>query len=111
VIFASAHPAGDRYLYPVRVKTSEKDRPPPQGRESYDLCFHSSGRASAQYKDGYGPFFDDDDLCGMNTDGFEEYLHTADIKIRVPSPLEALFSETFNALMQIIYGTDRRECS
>jgi SHS2 domain-containing protein len=40
---------------------------------------------------------------------FEEISHTADIKIRVRAPtLEALFSETFNALMQIIYGTDRR---
>jgi SHS2 domain-containing protein len=40
---------------------------------------------------------------------FEEISHTADIKIRVRAPtLEALFSETFNAMMQIIYGTDRK---
>jgi SHS2 domain-containing protein len=40
---------------------------------------------------------------------FEEISHTADIKIRVRAPtLEALFSETFNALMQVMYGTDRR---
>ena len=39
---------------------------------------------------------------------FEEISHTADIKIRVRAPtLEALFSETLNAMMQIIYGTDR----
>jgi SHS2 domain-containing protein len=39
---------------------------------------------------------------------FEEISHTADIKIRVRAPtLEALFSETFNALMQVMYGTDR----
>ena len=40
---------------------------------------------------------------------FEEISHTADIKIRVRAPtLEALFSETFNALMQVMYGTARR---
>jgi SHS2 domain-containing protein len=40
---------------------------------------------------------------------FEEISHTADIKIRVrASSLEALFSETLNAMMQIIYGTDRK---
>jgi SHS2 domain-containing protein len=40
---------------------------------------------------------------------FEEISHTADIKIRVRAPtLEALFSETFNALMQIMYGTARK---
>ena len=40
---------------------------------------------------------------------FEEISHTADIKIRVRAPtLESLFSETFNALMQVMYGTDRR---
>jgi SHS2 domain-containing protein len=40
---------------------------------------------------------------------FEEISHTADVKIRVHAPtLEALFSETFNALMQVMYGTDRR---
>ena len=39
---------------------------------------------------------------------FEEISHTADIKIRVRAPtLEALFSETFNALMQGMYGTER----
>lgn len=39
---------------------------------------------------------------------FEEISHTADIKIRVRAPtLEGLFSETFKALMQIMYGTDR----
>ncbi len=37
---------------------------------------------------------------------FEEISHTADVKIRVHAPtLEALFSETFNALMQVMYGT------
>ena len=42
---------------------------------------------------------------------FEEISHTADIKIRVRAPtLEALFSETLNAMMQIIYGTDRGGC-
>jgi SHS2 domain-containing protein len=40
---------------------------------------------------------------------FEEISHTADIKIRVRAPtLEVLFSETFNALMQVMYGTSRR---
>ena len=39
---------------------------------------------------------------------FEEISHTADIKIRVRAPtLEGLFSETFKALMQIMYGTNR----
>jgi SHS2 domain-containing protein len=39
---------------------------------------------------------------------FEEISHTADIKIRVRAPtLEALFSETFYALMQVMYGTAR----
>jgi SHS2 domain-containing protein len=39
---------------------------------------------------------------------FEEISHTADIKIRVRAPsLETLFSETLNAMMQIIFGTDR----
>ena len=39
---------------------------------------------------------------------FEEISHTADVKIRVRAPtLEALFSETFKALMQVMYGTDR----
>jgi SHS2 domain-containing protein len=40
---------------------------------------------------------------------FEEISHTADIKIRVrATTLEVLFSETFNALMQVMYGTSRR---
>ena len=39
---------------------------------------------------------------------FEEISHTADIKIRVRAlTLEDLFSETFNALMQVMYGTER----
>ena len=40
---------------------------------------------------------------------FEEISHTADVKIRARAPtLEALFSETFNALMQVMYGANRR---
>jgi SHS2 domain-containing protein len=39
---------------------------------------------------------------------FEEVPHTADVKIHVTAPtLEALFSETFKALMQVMYGTTR----
>jgi SHS2 domain-containing protein len=39
---------------------------------------------------------------------FEEVPHTADIKIHATaSTLEALFSETFKALMQVMYGTTR----
>ena len=39
---------------------------------------------------------------------FEEISHTADIKIRARAPtLEALFSETFNAMMEIMYGKNR----
>ena len=39
---------------------------------------------------------------------FEEISHTADVKIRARAPtLEALFSETFNALMQVMYGANR----
>jgi SHS2 domain-containing protein len=39
---------------------------------------------------------------------FEEIPHTADVKIRATAPnLELLFSEAFNALMQVLYGTDR----
>jgi SHS2 domain-containing protein len=39
---------------------------------------------------------------------FEEISHTADVKIRVHAPtLEALFSETFIALMQVMYGPNR----
>ena len=41
---------------------------------------------------------------------FKEISHTADVKIRAHAPtLEALFSETFNALMQVLYGAFRRE--
>jgi len=40
---------------------------------------------------------------------FEEISHTADVKIRArANTLEALFSETFNALMQVMYGANRR---
>jgi SHS2 domain-containing protein len=40
---------------------------------------------------------------------FEEISHTADVKIRATAPtLEALFSEAFNALMQVLYGPDRQ---
>jgi len=36
---------------------------------------------------------------------FEEISHTADVKIHASAPtLEALFSETFRALMQVMYG-------
>jgi SHS2 domain-containing protein len=39
---------------------------------------------------------------------FEELPHTADIKIRVRAPtLETLFSDTFESLMQVMYGTHR----
>jgi len=39
---------------------------------------------------------------------FEEIPHTADIKMRVRAPtLESLFSETFKALMQVLYGKNR----
>jgi SHS2 domain-containing protein len=39
---------------------------------------------------------------------FEELPHTADVKIHAAAPtLEALFSETFKALMQVIYGRSR----
>jgi SHS2 domain-containing protein len=39
---------------------------------------------------------------------FEEIPHTADVKIRASAPtLEALFSETFRALMQVMYGSQR----
>ena len=39
---------------------------------------------------------------------FEEIAHTADVKIRARAPtLEALFSETFKALMQVMYGATR----
>jgi SHS2 domain-containing protein len=40
---------------------------------------------------------------------FRELPHTADIKIEARAPTkEALFSEACNALMQIMYGKDRR---
>jgi len=40
---------------------------------------------------------------------FEEISHTADVKIRARAPtIEALFSETFKALMQVMYGAPRR---
>jgi len=40
---------------------------------------------------------------------FEEISHTADVKIRArANTLEALFSETFKALMQVMYGANRR---
>jgi SHS2 domain-containing protein len=40
---------------------------------------------------------------------FEEISHTADVKIHASAPtLETLFSETFKALMQVMYGTSRR---
>jgi len=39
---------------------------------------------------------------------FEEISHTADVKIRVHAPtLEVLFSETFSALMEVMYGKNR----
>ena len=39
---------------------------------------------------------------------FEEISHTADVKIRARAQtLDALFSEAFLALMQVVYGTDR----
>ncbi|HET6580503.1 MAG TPA: archease [Methanoregula sp.] len=39
---------------------------------------------------------------------FEEIPHTADVKIHASAPtLEELFSETFKALMQVMYGTSR----
>ncbi|MGA2917066.1 archease [Methanoregula sp.] len=40
---------------------------------------------------------------------FEEMPHTADIKIRAHAPtLETLFSEACEALMQVMYGKERR---
>ncbi len=40
---------------------------------------------------------------------FEELPHTADVKIRVRAPaLEGLFSEACDALMQVMYGKDRK---
>ena len=38
----------------------------------------------------------------------EEIPHTADVKFRATAPtLDALFSDAFDALMQVIYGNDR----
>jgi len=40
---------------------------------------------------------------------FVELSHTADVRIRVRAPtLDVLFSDAFSALMQTIFGTDRR---
>jgi SHS2 domain-containing protein len=40
---------------------------------------------------------------------FVEVSHTADVKIRATAPtLEALFSDAFCALMQVLYGPDRK---
>jgi SHS2 domain-containing protein len=40
---------------------------------------------------------------------FEEVSHTADVKIRARAPtLDALFTDAFLALMQVVYGTDRK---
>ena len=41
--------------------------------------------------------------------GFTELSHTADVKIQVSAPtLEALFSDACGALMQVMYGKDRK---
>jgi len=41
---------------------------------------------------------------------FEEISHTADVKIRArASTLDALFTDAFLALMQVVYGTDRND--
>ncbi|MDO8871534.1 MAG: archease [Methanoregula sp.] len=41
---------------------------------------------------------------------FEEISHTADVKIRARAlTLNALFTDAFLALMQVMYGTDRNE--
>jgi len=40
---------------------------------------------------------------------YEEIPHTADVRIRVRAvTVNALFSDTFAALMEVMYGTDRR---
>lgn len=40
---------------------------------------------------------------------FEELSHTADVKIRARAPsLDSLFSDAFLALMQVMYGNDRK---
>ena len=42
---------------------------------------------------------------------FEEISHTADVKIQVRAlTLTELFSDTFSALMEIVYGPDRKGC-
>jgi len=41
---------------------------------------------------------------------FEEISHTADVKIRAHAQtLDALFTDAFLALMQVVYGTDRKD--
>jgi SHS2 domain-containing protein len=41
---------------------------------------------------------------------FEEISHTADVKIRAWAPTpDALFTDAFLALMQVVYGTDRKD--
>jgi SHS2 domain-containing protein len=41
---------------------------------------------------------------------FTEISHTADVKIRAQAQtLDALFTDAFLALMQVVYGTDRNE--
>ena len=41
---------------------------------------------------------------------FEEISHTADVKIRARAPtLDALFTDAFLALMQVVYGSDRND--
>jgi SHS2 domain-containing protein len=41
---------------------------------------------------------------------FEEISHTADVKIRARAPtLDALFTDAFLALMQVVFGTDRKD--
>jgi SHS2 domain-containing protein len=41
---------------------------------------------------------------------FEEIPHTADVRIRAVAPTpELLFSDAFDALMQVLYGNDRSE--
>lgn len=40
---------------------------------------------------------------------FEEISHTADVKIRARAlTIDALFTDAFLALMQVMYGTDRK---
>ncbi len=41
---------------------------------------------------------------------FEELSHTADVRIRVKAPtLDMLFSDAFRALMETVFGNDRRD--